>query len=78
MSPTVQLECFQPLRKDEEMPGVIEGQEDITRPDATSPVPPAKPPELAKKTKSKPSKKSGTSAKEINPTEAGPSSKTKR
>ena len=78
MSPTVRLERFQPLGKGEEMPRVIEGQGGTTRPDAADPVPPAKPQGLAKKTNSKASKKSGTSAKETAPAEAGPSSKTKR
>ncbi len=78
MSPTVRLECFQPLETSKEVHGVTGEQKDTTHPDTTGPRPTAKPQESAKKTKSKPSKKSATSAKETDPTEAGPSSKTKR
>ncbi len=78
MSPGVRLERFQPLEKEEEMPGVIEGQEGVNCPDAASPVPSAKSPGLTKETKTKTSKKLGTSAKETDPTEARPPSKKKR
>ncbi len=78
MSPAVQLERFQPLETNKEVHGVTGEQEDTTHPDTTGPEPAAKPQESAKKTKSKPSKKSRTSAREIDPTEAGPSSRRKR
>ncbi len=78
MSPAVRLERFWPLGKGEEISRVIEGQEGITRSDAASPVPPAKPQGSTEKTKSQASKKSGTPAPETAPAEARPSSKTKR
>ena len=78
ISPAVWLERFQPFEIDRETPGVIDGQKGTDPPSATGPVPAAKPQGLAKKTKSKTSKKSGTSAKETDPTEAGPSLETKR
>ena len=68
MSPAVWLERFQPLETNKETHGVTEEQEGTTRPDTTGPGPAAKPQGLAKKTKSKPSKKSETSAKETDPT----------
>ena len=78
MSTAVRLERFQPLGRDGEMSGVVEGQEGIPRSDTASPVPPAKAPGLTKKTKSQAAKKSGTSAQKTAPIEARPSSKTKR
>ncbi len=78
MSPAVRLECFHPLETSEEVHGVTEEQKDATCSDMTCPGPTAEPQGLAKKTKSRPSKKSGVLAKETDPTEAVPSSKTKR
>ncbi len=77
MSPAVQLECFRPLEKEEEMSGVIEEQEGITRPDAAGPVPPDQPQGLTMKTKSQASKKSGALPQETAPMEARSSSKAK-
>ncbi len=78
MSPALRLEHFRPLGKDEEMPGVIEGQEGTTCSDVAGSVPTAKPQGLTRKTKSQASTKSGTSARETALAEAKPSSKTKQ
>ncbi len=67
MSPTLWLECFQPLGKGEEMPGVVERQEGTTHPGAANPVPPAESQGSAKKTKSKASSKLGTSGNGLTP-----------
>ncbi len=62
MSTAVRLERFRPVGKDEEMSGVIQGQEGIPPPRTANPTPPTKSPGSTKKVKSQMSKKPGTSA----------------
>ncbi len=75
MSTAVPLEHFRPVGKDEEMSGVIDGQEDAHQSTTTGPVPPAGSPGSTKKTKGKMPKKSGEPAQEAAPGEVKPSSK---
>ncbi len=77
ISPAVRLECFKPLETTNETHRGTKKQKDTTHPDATGPEPTAKNQGSEKKTKSQPSKTSGTLAKEIDPTEGVPSSKAK-
>ncbi len=72
MIPAVRLERFKPLEKGDKVNRATEKQGDTTRSNTTGLEHAAKPQGLVKKTKSQPLKASGTSAKEIHPTEAVP------
>ncbi len=77
MTPAVRLEHFETLGECDKVNRANEKQRDTTRSDTTGLEPAAKPRGLGKKTKNQQSEAPGTSAKEVDPTEAVPTAKTK-